>query len=80
MAYENVKNTWTKREIWNRRWGILPGMSWKHEGPLGEESANGPAQANSLGNGTHERENHLPDVFLGPLLPLNQIIAKRPAS
>jgi hypothetical protein len=26
-AYENVKNTWTKRGIWSGRWGILPGMS-----------------------------------------------------
>jgi hypothetical protein len=25
-AYKNVKNTWTKQGIWNRRWGILPGM------------------------------------------------------
>ncbi|KAI9768628.1 MAG: hypothetical protein M1840_004825 [Geoglossum simile] len=30
-AYENVKNTWAKRGIWDRRWGILPGMSWEHE-------------------------------------------------
>lgn len=36
-AYENVKNTWAKRMIWNKRWGILPGMSWKHEEPLTEE-------------------------------------------
>ena len=33
-AYENVKNTWTKRGIWNKRWGVLPGMSWKHEQPI----------------------------------------------
>ncbi|KAL8939735.1 MAG: hypothetical protein Q9211_002605 [Gyalolechia sp. 1 TL-2023] len=33
-AYENIKSTWTKRLIWNRKWGILPGMSWKHEEPL----------------------------------------------
>ena len=55
-AYENVKNTWTKRGIWNRRWGILPGMSWKHEEPLEEEAADGPAPvpANPLVNGSHE--------------------------
>jgi hypothetical protein len=41
-AYENVKNTWTKRGIWNKRWGILPGMSWKHEEPLEDEGADGP--------------------------------------
>ncbi|KAL9101821.1 MAG: hypothetical protein Q9163_002968 [Psora crenata] len=31
MAYENVKDTWTNRGIWDGRWGILPGMLWKHE-------------------------------------------------
>ncbi|CZR68413.1 uncharacterized protein PAC_18312 [Phialocephala subalpina] len=52
----NVKNTWTKRGIWNRRWGILPGMSWKHEEPLEEEAADGPAPvpANPLVNGSQE--------------------------
>jgi hypothetical protein len=55
-AYENVKNTWTKRGIWNRRWGILPGMSWKHEEPLEEETTNGPIPipANPAGNSSHE--------------------------
>ncbi|KAK7985679.1 hypothetical protein PG988_003301 [Apiospora saccharicola] len=33
-AYENVKATWVKRGIWNHRWGILPGMNWKHEEDL----------------------------------------------
>ena len=55
-AYENVKNTWTKRGIWNKRWGILPGMSWKHEEPLEEEAADGPAPvpANPRVNGSRE--------------------------
>ncbi|KAI1127059.1 hypothetical protein F5Y10DRAFT_201203 [Nemania abortiva] len=35
-AYEEVKNIWIKRGIWNAKWGILPGMSWKHEQPLQE--------------------------------------------
>jgi hypothetical protein len=30
-AYENVKNTWKKRKIWNKNWGLMPGMLWKHE-------------------------------------------------
>lgn len=34
VAYENVKNTWVRRGIWDKRWGIFPGMSWKHEWPL----------------------------------------------
>jgi hypothetical protein len=35
-AYERVKSTWTGRGIWDERWGILPGMSWKHEQPIEE--------------------------------------------
>ena len=55
-AYKNVKNAWAKRGIWNGRWGILPGMSWKHEEPLEEEAADGPALvlAKPLMNGSHE--------------------------
>ncbi|KAI1270260.1 hypothetical protein F5Y18DRAFT_8724 [Xylariaceae sp. FL1019] len=30
-AYNEVKRIWTKRGIWNAKWGILPGMTWKHE-------------------------------------------------
>jgi hypothetical protein len=54
-SYENIKNTWTKRGIWNGRWGILPGMSWKHEVPLEEEATDDPAfiPANPLVNGSH---------------------------
>ncbi|KID83907.1 hypothetical protein MGU_08879 [Metarhizium guizhouense ARSEF 977] len=35
-AYEDVKNIWVERGIWDARWGILPGMSWKHERPIEE--------------------------------------------
>ena len=53
--YENVKNTWSKRGIWNKRWDVLPGMSWKYEEPLEEETANDPApRANPVENGSHE--------------------------
>ena len=55
-AYENVRNTWMKRGIWNKNWGLLPGMSWKHDERLEEESADSPApvQANLLENGNYE--------------------------
>ena len=33
MAYEKVKSRWAQRGIWDRRWGALPGMQWKHEEP-----------------------------------------------
>ncbi|KAM0421114.1 hypothetical protein ACHAPT_011185 [Fusarium lateritium] len=35
-AYQRVKDRWIKRGIWYHRWGVLPGMSWMHELPLGE--------------------------------------------
>ncbi|KAI4148039.1 MAG: hypothetical protein LQ340_005266 [Diploschistes diacapsis] len=36
MAYEMVKDSWKKKGVWNEKWGVLPGMSWKHEKPLKE--------------------------------------------
>ncbi|KAI5857428.1 hypothetical protein GGS23DRAFT_600762 [Durotheca rogersii] len=32
-AYERVKKLWLDRGIWDKRWGVLPGMSWRHELP-----------------------------------------------
>ncbi|KAA6406979.1 MAG: hypothetical protein FRX48_09277 [Lasallia pustulata] len=64
-AYENVKNTWSKRGIWSKRWGILPGMLWKHEQPLEAEIADrsAPVPANPLVNGSHE-VGEVPDICL----------------
>ena len=71
-AYENVKNTWTKRGIWKGGWGILPGMSWKHEEPLEEEAADGPApvSANPLVNGTHKAGKAHPIHIFGSPSPV----------
>ena len=71
-AYENVKTTWTKRGIWNKRWRILPGMSWKHEGPLEEEAADDPApiSANPLINGSHEAGEAPAIRLFGPPSPV----------
>ncbi|KAH0425481.1 hypothetical protein CcaCcLH18_10940 [Colletotrichum camelliae] len=33
-AYEAIREVWTGRGIWDARWGILPGLSWKHEESL----------------------------------------------
>ncbi|KAJ9316149.1 hypothetical protein DTO271D3_3725 [Paecilomyces variotii] len=73
-AYENVKNTWIRRGIWSRKWGILPGMSWKHEQPLDEMLAEemgpdpAPHQADPLeGDGHRLREgSHDPRQIFGP--------------
>lgn len=59
-AYKNVVETWQRRKIWNDRWGVMPGMVWKHEEPFEEETADSPApvQTNPLENthdGTGER-------------------------
>ncbi|RDA86377.1 hypothetical protein CP532_1080 [Ophiocordyceps camponoti-leonardi (nom. inval.)] len=34
MAYENTKKTWMEDGLWDKNWGVVPGMSWKHEHPL----------------------------------------------
>ena len=33
-AYDSVRDTWTRRGIWDDRWGLLPGMAWRHEEPF----------------------------------------------
>ncbi|KAI0968036.1 hypothetical protein F4678DRAFT_232330 [Xylaria arbuscula] len=33
-AYDVVKATWMKKGIWNTKWGMFPGMSWRHEQPV----------------------------------------------
>ena len=43
-AYKNLKVRWIRSGLWNKRWGILPGMLWLHEEPV-EEAAAGPALA-----------------------------------
>lgn len=34
MAYARLRVLWTKWDIWDTKWGVLPGMSWKHEYPF----------------------------------------------
>jgi hypothetical protein len=41
-AYESIKETWIERGIWNPRWGILPGMTWKDQEPPEEEADKDP--------------------------------------
>lgn len=74
MVYENVKNTWTKRRIWNGRWGILPGMAWKHEEAL-EEAADSPAlvPADTLANGSREAAEASVMRVFGPHSPVESI-------
>ncbi|KAL8859742.1 MAG: hypothetical protein Q9178_003857 [Gyalolechia marmorata] len=55
-AYESIKSTWVRRGIWDIKWGILPGMSWKHEWPLPwqTDADPGPAVAPSYSTGRKE--------------------------
>ena len=62
MAYETIKNFWVKQKIWDERWSILPGMSWKHEEPF-EEETNAPTQTNLVENCNHA-------IVEGPLAPI----------
>ncbi|GAW19433.1 hypothetical protein ANO14919_089200 [Xylariales sp. No.14919] len=71
-AYECVKNDWMKRGYWHHKWGILPGMWWKHERPLRDLKGEDPvytelgrlmaeARANRVGD---ERPSLVPRVNL----------------
>ncbi|KAI0483462.1 hypothetical protein F4859DRAFT_399822 [Xylaria cf. heliscus] len=35
-AYSSVRKTWMDRGIWDKTWGVLPGMSWIHERSMEE--------------------------------------------
>lgn len=67
-AYESVKTTLTERGMRIETWGILPGMSWKHEEPLEEEAGQDPAPvpANPLVTGNHVVEVHTRRNFEPP--------------
>lgn len=68
-AYEDVKETWHERGIWNLRWGILPGMSWKHEEPLDEEHdpMTGSVKVMNTWTGEFETEPSMQEPVFGPM-------------
>lgn len=74
-AYENVKNSWMKPGIWNRKWGILPGMSWKHEQPLEEmlaaEIGPAPLSRDREATTTECEGIYAPIQLFGPPSPVN---------
>ncbi|KAK0102634.1 hypothetical protein ONS95_006238 [Cadophora gregata] len=57
-AYKIVKNIWNNQGMWKTSWGMLPGMSWKHEQPLEEmvreEMVDDPVPANPVVNASHD--------------------------
>lgn len=59
-AYAKVKETWTKRGIWNDKWTTLPGMSWKHENPLENLVVDSPLPVPAdLQTNTHPPTSHV---------------------
>ncbi|KAH8589556.1 hypothetical protein B0O99DRAFT_599837 [Bisporella sp. PMI_857] len=70
-SYENVKNSWTKREIWITKWGILPGILWKREESLDEAINNlAPIPANLFVNSSHDAEEAPTRRIFAPLFPV----------
>lgn len=51
-AYENVKSTWIKQKIWDRRWSGMPGMIWIHEEPDDDASDISTNAAAASANGS----------------------------
>ncbi|KAL7619585.1 hypothetical protein AAE478_010126 [Parahypoxylon ruwenzoriense] len=41
QAYEMVRASWIARGIWEDDWGVLPGLTWRHEKPLDKSIAGG---------------------------------------
>ena len=66
-AYETVKGTWMKRGIWNKKWGVLPGMSWKHEQNvdemLREEMGDDPVPREVVAVEERQETRELPRIF-----------------
>lgn len=40
-AYTIVNGRWRMRGIWDEKWGVIPGMTWKHERPEEQPRQNG---------------------------------------
>ncbi|KAI0147775.1 hypothetical protein GGR57DRAFT_505380 [Xylariaceae sp. FL1272] len=55
QAYDIVKASWMARGIWDDKWGVLPGMIWKHEVVADWESGD------SDGEYRHKIENDVQD-------------------
>ncbi|EPE33413.1 hypothetical protein GLAREA_06426 [Glarea lozoyensis ATCC 20868] len=67
-AYETVREAWKEWAIWDDKWGMMPGMSWKHEN-LGYQSFLFGEEVKSCGHGTErldKKGNIEGEKSLGP--------------
>ncbi|KAL8725831.1 MAG: hypothetical protein Q9166_007118 [cf. Caloplaca sp. 2 TL-2023] len=71
QAYKNIKALWEKRNIWDIKWGIMPGMSWKHERPReqGFQADSVPTQSQEAVVDTADIRAETPRSFSKPPTP-----------
>ncbi|PFH62980.1 hypothetical protein XA68_10731 [Ophiocordyceps unilateralis] len=79
VAFDNLKNTWTKYGLWDQTWGLLPGNSWKHERPLQDFLANDAAysEARRLVERSHTEAKETPVKTTDHLSPGESSHAQR---
>ena len=60
MAYTVVKDTWIEKGLWHRKWGVLPGMSWKHELPFEQYLRDEMGDDSAGDDSTDDAADHMP--------------------
>ncbi|KAI1305449.1 hypothetical protein F5Y03DRAFT_384448 [Xylaria venustula] len=75
-AYDVVKATWMKRGIWNTKWGMFPGMSWRHEQTL-EDMLREEMGDDYRYEREHQERNRL-DAGRAPLSPNGRSVSAGP--
>ncbi|KAF2968348.1 hypothetical protein GQX73_g5204 [Xylaria multiplex] len=71
-AYGNIKSKWVKWGLWHIKWGILPGMWWKHERPIAELLANDPIYNPVNEPEAHDHEARESPARRSPMEPFRQ--------
>lgn len=83
-AYQETKDLWKKRGVWNRAWTLMPGIAWGHERPLDEALNDGIVEhLASTRAKKHEREQGLgqkatQSTRQAPVTPLPVALPKKP--
>jgi hypothetical protein len=82
-AYETIRKSWAESGLWDKRWGVLPGMAWKHE-ELFEDVYGSTRWDNSVETRVHEAGNernglHVPISFPAKSLSMIMSVEEPPA-